>query len=151
MTFIVAVLRCYPVGYPVCPGYLTVYIELGLAMALQLFELPQFPGRTAATEMSSFVPEGIFFLDFSRPLETHRWFGVRNQWLGRPIAIFVPVVHEGEREGGYFVGVDRSSPYFEQLRSLWRQRYPSKEVAPTVAADQLKIVADFANQFPSQV
>jgi hypothetical protein len=133
------------------PEYPTVYITLGLTMALQLLELPQFPGRIAATEMVSLVPEGVFFLDFTRPLETHRWFGLRNHWIGPAIAIFFPVVHEGEREGGYVVGVDRSSPYFEQLRSMWRQRYPSKGVAPSQAADPLKIVADFASQFPSQV
>lgn len=120
-------------------------------MALQLLELPQFPGRIAATEVGALVPEGVFFLDFSRPLATHRWLGFRNQWLGLPIALFFPVVHEGERNGGYVVGVDRSNPYFGQLRDLWRQRFPSQAAEPPVGADPLKVVADFASQFPSQV
>ena len=120
-------------------------------MALQLFELPQFPGRVAATEVASFAPEGVFFLDFSRPLETHRWLGVRNRWVGLPVAVFVPVVHQGEASGRYVVGVDRSNPYFAQVRALWQQRYPSKSESPLASADHLKIVADFANQFPGQV
>jgi hypothetical protein len=120
-------------------------------MTLQLFELPQHPGRVAASEVGAVVPNGAFFLDFSRPLETQRWLGIRNRWIGLPIALFVPVVHEGEAEGGYVVGVDRSSPYFGQLRALWRERYPLANASPPVAVDNLQIVGDFANQFPSQV
>ena len=120
-------------------------------MSLQLFELPQHPGRVAASEVGSITPDGVFFLDFSRPLETHRWLGIRNRWAGVSVALFAPVVHECQAEGGYVVGVDRSNPYFGQLRSLWRERYPSKNAIPSIPADSLRIVEDFANQFPGQV
>jgi hypothetical protein len=120
-------------------------------MTVQLFELPQHPSRIAVSEVGSFIPGGSFFLDFSRPLETHRWLGVRNRWVGVATSIFVPIVHEAEAIGGYVVGVERTSPCFAQLRDLWRQRYPSKNAVPSSPADHLRIVADFANQFPGQV
>ncbi len=119
-------------------------------MTLQLFELPNYPNQIAASEIDSFIPGGTFFLDFSRPLEHYRWFGILNRWIGFPIAVFMPVVHEGEHNGGYVVGVHRSDPHFALIRSLWKKRSPSKRTPPSTVADGLKIVADFATQFPNQ-
>jgi hypothetical protein len=118
-------------------------------MAFRLFELPDYPNQIAISEIDSFIPGGAFFLDFSRPLEHRRWLGVPNRWVGSPVAIFVPVVHEGERNGGYVLGVHRSDPYFAQLRALWKNHYPSKRTSPSTVAEGTKIVADFATQFPS--
>jgi hypothetical protein len=117
-------------------------------MALRLFDLPGHPHQVAASDTDSFVPGGTFFLDFSRPLEHRRWFGVANRWIGIPLAVFMPVVHEGERNGGYVVGVQRSDPNFALVRALWKERYPSKRPSPSTEADGLKIIADFAAQFP---
>ena len=112
-------------------------------MALRLFGLPDYPNQIAASNIDSFVSGGTFFLDFSRPLEHRRR-------LGFPVAVFAPVVHEGEHIGGFVVGVHRSEPYFAQLRALWKERYPSKRNPPTTEADGLKVIADFATQFPDQ-
>ena len=112
-------------------------------MALRLFKLEKYPARVAVSDVDTFVVGGAFFLDFSRPLELRRWLGV-----GPVIAALVPVIHEGERTGGYVVGLERGNPYFGDIRELWRQRHPAKAPEPEALADGLKIVADFASQFP---
>lgn len=71
-----------------------------------------------------------------------------NQHFGIPIGLAVPVVHQGEQQGGYVIGAHRSEPAFGSIRALWRARYPSKVVRPTEVADGLKIIADFGTQFP---
>lgn len=48
----------------------------------------------------------------------------------------------------YVIGVHRNGPYFQQLRAPWKQRYPSQRTPPTVEAEGLKVIADFATQFP---
>lgn len=60
----------------------------------------------------------------------------------------MPVVHEGEREGGFVVGVHRSDPAFAQVRALWKQRYPQKPRVPTTEVDELDLMGAFATQFP---
>ena len=112
-------------------------------MALRLFKIDKYPTRIAISDVDTFVVGGAFFLDFSRPLELRRWLGV-----GPAIAAFVPVIHEGEKAGGYVVGIERGNPYFDDIRELWRQRHPSAAPAPEAAVDGLKIVADFGSQFP---
>lgn len=117
-------------------------------MATQLLQFNEYPNDIAVTK-TEFVLDGVFFLDFSRPLERLRWFGILNRWFGFTSALFVPVVHQGEHHGGYVVGVHRSDPYFKNVLELWRARYPSKRNPPEMGADGLKIIADFAIQFPS--
>ena len=119
-------------------------------MALNLFDLPEYPNQVAVSKIEPFVTDGAFFLDFSRPLEHIRWFGVKNRWLGFTIGLLVPVVHQGERSGGYVIGAHRGDPYFSELRVLWKTRYPSERVPPENEADGLKVIADFATQFPSE-
>lgn len=116
-------------------------------MATQLFQFNAYPNDIAVTK-TEFVSDGVFFLDFSRPLERLRWFGVLNRWFGFTAALSVPVVHQGEHQGGFVVGVHRSDPYFEKVLALWKARYPSKRNPPDTEADGLKIIADFATQFP---
>ena len=113
-------------------------------MAIRLFKLEQHPNRVAVSDVDTFVIGGVFFLDFSRPLELRRWLGV-----GPAIGAFVPVVHEGEKNGGYVVGIERSNPYFGDIRELWKQHYPADASTPTTSADGVKIIADFASQFPN--
>lgn len=117
-------------------------------MAIQLLELDDHPEQIAVSDIGLFVTDGAFFLDFSRPLETHRWFVVRNHWFGFVVSLLVPVIHQGQEQGGYVIGVHRSDPCFADLRALWKARYPTRRTLPTAVADGLKIIADFARQFP---
>jgi hypothetical protein len=118
-------------------------------MTLHLFELEEFPDQIAICKTDEYVRDGVFFLDFSRRLKALRWFGVLNEWFGFPTALMVPVIHQGEEAGGYIVGIHRSEPYYAEVRTLWRQRYPTKKVSPTSDVDAFKVIADFATQFPA--
>ncbi len=111
-------------------------------MTLRLFQFDAHPNEVAVTKVDSFVTDGVFFLDFSRPLE------VQRRRFGLADALFIPVVHLGEHKGGFVIGVHRSDPSFPQLRALWKERHPSQRSPPTTVADGLKIIADFATQFP---
>jgi len=117
-------------------------------MATGLIELHPFPNEIAATKIGAVVAGGAFFLDFSRPLQPVRWFGVPNRWIGFTVGVFVPVVHQGEEVGSFVIGVERSDPQFANLTALWRLHYPSKRSPPAKLADGLKVVADFHQQFP---
>lgn len=117
-------------------------------MALQLIKLHAHPNEMVVTTVGSVVADGAFFLDFSRPLERVRWLGIRNRWIGFTVGVFVPVVHQGEQCGGYVIGVSPGDLYFPDLQALWKAHYPSKRTPPATAADGLKIIADFATQFP---
>ena len=64
------------------------------------------------------------------------------------MGVFVPVVHQGEEAGRFVVGVERSDPHFADLLTLWGSHYPSKRTPPAKLADGLKVIADFARQFP---
>ena len=66
-------------------------------MAITLVAYDNLPTLFAATKVGTIVPGGRFFLDFTRSLEVIRWFGVRNRFIGPAVALFVPVVHEGEK------------------------------------------------------
>ena len=111
-------------------------------MPLQLIRLDSHPHEVAATK-TSVVLDGAFFLDFTRPLERQRWLGI-----GPTLALFVPVVHQSEGTGGYVFSLRRGAPYFEDIQTLWKQRHPSKRSENPASADGLKVIADFAIQFP---
>ena len=117
-------------------------------MELQLIKLHARSNETAVTKVGAVVENGAFFLDFSRPIERVRWFGIRNQWIGFTVGLFVPVVHQSEQIGGYVIGVGPSDPYFDDLQSLWKANFPSKRTPPAMAADSLRVIEDFAAQFP---
>ncbi len=117
-------------------------------MELQLIKLHAHSNETAVTKVGSVVENGAFFLDFSRPIGRIRWFGIRNRWIGFTVGLFVPVVHQSEQSGAYVIGVGPSEPYFDDLLSLWKTHFPSKRTPPAMAADSLRIIADFAAQFP---
>ena len=116
-------------------------------MATQLFQFHTHPNDVAITQ-TEYVDDGLFFLDFGRPLEHLRWFGVNNRWIGPTIGLYVPVVHQGEESGGFVVGVHRGDPCFGNILSLWKERYPSKRSAPTIRAELLMVMANFGQQFP---
>lgn len=117
-------------------------------MAIQLFELPTYPGQIAVSEIGHVLTYGAFFLDFSRPLEIQHWLIVRNRWIGPAVGLLVPVIHEGQEAGEYVVGVHRSEGNFVNLRTLWKARYPSKR--PPQPQWPMEIIGDFSRQFPSQ-
>ncbi len=117
-------------------------------MALQLIKLHDHPSEMAATKIGSVVADGAFFLDFSRPLERIRWMGMRNRWIGFTVGLLVPVIHQGELSGSLIIGVSPGDPYFPDLQALWKAQYPSKRNPPALAVDGLKVIADFATQFP---
>ncbi len=118
-------------------------------MPLLLLQLAAHPEEIAATKLDHCLPDGAFFLDFSRPLGVQRFCGVWNRWIGTTMALHVPVVHQGEGAGCRMIAVERVDPYFKELRRLW-QATPSQGSAPAPSrlVDALRIEADFAAQFP---
>ena len=118
-------------------------------MAVHLFTHPDYPKRIAIRDTDSLVVDGIFFLDFTRPLERRYWFGVRNRLFGFPYGLLVPVVHKCESAGEYVISVHRGDPWFAELRAIWKRHYPAKRILPAGPAEGLKIIADFARQFPA--
>ena len=117
-------------------------------MALTLVAFDDPPSRFAATKVGATVQDGRFFLDFTRKIDVIRWFGVRNVYIGPAVGLIVPVVHEAEKLGGLMISVNVSDPYFRDIRKLWGTHFPSHPVAVPQEADGLKIIADFATQFP---
>jgi hypothetical protein len=117
-----------------------------MALTLVAFDNP--PTRLAATKVEATVPDGRFFLDFTRKLEVIRWFGVRNSYIGPAVGLLVPVVHEAEKSGGYVVSTSVGEPYFQDLRKLWKTHFPSQPTEVSQEADGFKIITDFATQFP---
>ncbi|MGA7539544.1 MAG: hypothetical protein WBW93_12350 [Steroidobacteraceae bacterium] len=118
---------------------------------MQLFKLPDFPSEIAASKTDQYVEGGAFFLDFSRPLRRMRWFfGKINYSFGLAVGLAVPIVHQGESTGGFIASVHRSESAYSQVRALWKQYYPRSRTGPNTAkADGLKVIADFATQFPN--
>ena len=117
-------------------------------MPLLLLQLAAHPEEIAATKLDHCLPDGAFFLDFSRPLGRQRFCGVWNRWIGTTMALYVPVIHEGEAAGRSVIAVDRADPYFKELQRLWQQRHPLTRSAPQHVMDGLRVEADFAAQFP---
>lgn len=111
-------------------------------MTPRLFKIDAHPRRIAICASESFITGGAFFLDFSRPLISRRYLGV-----GPVAGIFVPVIHEGEREGTFLVDVARDNAYFEDIQELWRQRFPSTPPPPEYFHRKQDILAHFAAQF----
>ena len=89
----------------------------------------------------------MFFLDFSRPIKRLRWLGFRNTWVGFTVGLFVPVVHQAEKSGGFAVGISLNEPYFNDIPALWKKH---QGAARSIVADPiggLEVVADFGRHF----
>jgi hypothetical protein len=118
-------------------------------MALTLFMFPDHPHDYALTKVDAPLSDCVFFLDFSRPLEKRRWFGVLNRWIGPTVGLLVPVIHESEQEAaGFVVSVSRGEPYFVDLPKLWRRHKGSHRMLTSPNVDGLRIAADFGRHFP---
>jgi hypothetical protein len=109
----------------------------------RIFQLPWAPYRFAVSASGSYIVGGVFFLDFIRPLKVMRF-------LGFAYGLRVPVVHEGELQGGNVIYVPRRNPCFAQLLALWKEHSLSKPSPPNVVADASKIRSDFTKQFPDE-
>jgi len=119
------------------------------SMTVLLYELPSHPGEMGISKIDPPVVDGAFLLDFSRPLKTtRRCFEITNSWIGTAVESFVPVIHQGEQKGNYLIHMYPTDPRFTEVHALWQTRYPSPRTAPTTVAGGLKIIADFATQFP---
>ena len=119
-----------------------------MSNTVQLFEFDDYPGRIAISRVQPPVSGSAFFLDFTRKIEKHRWFGMNNRWIGRIRTLTVPVIHECESEGGFVIAVHRDEPMFEELLSIWKSRFPSTKIEPRVHVSKLEIIADWGLHFP---
>lgn len=118
-------------------------------MTTNIFTLEEFPNRIAVSKTPNYVIGGAYFLDFSRRLETvRRLFGFDCKF-GISIGISVPVVHQLEHKGEFRIGVSPTDASYKVIKELWKERYPSNAAAPTGEYDGIKIISDFATQFPN--
>ena len=72
-------------------------------MNTSIFKLAIHPNELAVCKSDSHIVGGTFFLDFSRPIVIYRKIGLIRS-LG------VPVVHEGEYQGGFVISVAKKDP-----------------------------------------
>ena len=118
-------------------------------MTVQLFEVSSHPGRMAISSVGGCVPGGAFFLNFNKPLQFVRG----NKFLPIATAIMVPVIHEAENEAeaSLVVAVMRWTPMWQVIKKAWKLakagRIHTRHV-PTGEHSGLKIISDFATQFP---
>jgi hypothetical protein len=119
-------------------------------MPLLLIQLAAHPDEIAATFTEACLPNGAFFLDFSRPLARQRFCGVWNARVGITMALVVPVVHQGQAQGRLVIVVDRGDPYCKELQRLWQERYPTARGNPGSLAASSQVMVDFETQFPGQ-
>lgn len=117
-------------------------------MTLALFGFPDAPHDIGVSKTCAEPNACAFMLDFSRPVEMIRWFGVRNSMLGPTVALLVPVVHVGETSGGYVFGVSRGEPYFKDIPKIWRKHLKASRMLVAEHVDGFEVVADFARHFP---
>ncbi len=116
-------------------------------MPLTLFGFHDRPHDFAATKTRATLEECKFFLDFSRSLETIRWFGVRNRWIGIKVGMLVPVVHTGEVDGRYVISLNRGELYFEAIPMLWNRHYGIARTTRSETVDHVEIAGDFEWHF----
>ncbi len=119
-------------------------------MSIQLFGLHDRPHNIAVTKIDVPLEDCVFLLDFSRPLEKFRWFGVFNKWVGITAGFLVPIVHQSGESDGFKISVSSGEPYFIELPKLWKQHHGSKRTMVTPQINQLEIIADFGRHFPSE-
>jgi hypothetical protein len=111
--------------------------------AVNLSVFSRHPDRVVVSKIDVDPDDGVFFLDFGRPLEVRRWFG-----LGPAMKLVVPVIHQSETTSSFAIEVDRSDPAFPDIRSLWKKRYPSTALAVAYASDPSTALAGFRLNFP---
>ena len=117
-------------------------------MAISLYEISGHQAAYAVTKIDASWEDCAFILDFSRPLETHRWCGFNNRHVGILVALSVPIIHISETEGEFVMYVPRSDPHFQNVRQLWRTHRGEKRTLFAAPLGGLETVADFGRHFP---
>ena len=117
-------------------------------MALTIYGIPNYPHDFLVTKVDAPLEQCAFLLDFSRELQIVRWLFGRNKLIGLPVGLFVPVVHIGEREGGYVIGVSRGEPYFSEIPKLWKKHSRSTSSRTFEESSLTEIIGGFAIHFP---
>lgn len=92
-------------------------------MSLTVYGIHNYPHDFAVTKVNAPLNQCTFLLDFSRKLERQRWLFRRNKWVGITVGLLVPVVHLGERHGGFVISLSRGEPYFTDIPKLWKQHF----------------------------
>lgn len=118
-------------------------------MSLTVYGIHNYPHDFAVTKVNAPLNQCTFLLDFSRKLERQRWLFRRNRWVGITVGLLVPVVHLGERHGGFVISLSRGEPYFTDIPKLWKQHFGTSSSRDIQQVDGLEIVADFGQHFPS--
>ena len=118
-------------------------------MSLTVYGIHSYPHDFAVTKIDAPLDQCAFLLDFGRKLERRRWLFRRNKWIGITVGLLVPVVHLGEHDGGFVIGLSRGEPYFTDMPKLWKQHFGSSSARTIPQVDGLKIVADFGKHFPN--
>lgn len=119
-------------------------------MALQIFGLRDHPDAFPVSKTMDKWEDCVFLLDFSRPIRKYRHFFGKKVPFGICTYILVPIVHAGEENGGFVFGVGINQPYFRDLPKLWRKHRGKPRTVRIEKADGLRIIADFANNFPEE-
>ena len=57
-------------------------------------------------------PNRVFLLDFSHPLKKRGRFGFVV------VALLVPVIHQGEKVGGFIIGCHADGPHFKDIQNV---------------------------------
>lgn len=109
-------------------------------MSLTLFGINGYPHDFLVTKANVSLEQCVFLLDFTRPLEKVRRFGLT-------VGLLVPVAHISEKTGGYVIAVHRSDPYFRDIPKLWAAHQGHASGKTIVPTENLKLVADFATHF----
>jgi hypothetical protein len=117
-------------------------------VTVQIFKVPALRNGIAVSSVGSCVEGGAFLLDFTKPLKFVRG----NKWLPFSTAISVPVIHQSETyAAGYTVAVHRWTPEWRAIKGLWKLVETGRfqpQHKPSGPYSGLKIIADFATQFP---
>lgn len=117
-------------------------------MALTIYGYHDYPNAFAVTKVGEPQEDCPYLLDFARPLQKIHWLGRVNNWIGPVVGILVPVVHVGEKDGGYCISVNRADGHYDNICSLWKQHYKTRRTLFTEPANNLQLAADFGRHFP---
>lgn len=113
-------------------------------MPVNMFLLSMHPDRVAISKIDIDPHDGLFFLDFARPLE------VRRRW-GFAVSLVVPVKHQSEMTSSFSIGVPRTDPAFANIRSLWKKgEYPKDGLATGPYSSPETMAAHYRLNFPDE-
>ena len=125
-------------------------------MPVTLISFDDPPARIAITKVDGILPNGRFFLDFTRAIVVRRYFGIPhikvgfiNNYIGFKLGALVPVIHERQKEGEFVVGVGVNDGYFMDILHLWKERYPARPIEVSEPAGGIEVIGHFGAQFPT--